>query len=133
MYDVAANKRLILLVDDEPGLRKVGAQMLEVLGYRVVLAEDGRDGVERFQQHHHELALVILDMIMPNMGGQSAFEAMRAIDERVPIVLCSGYVDGSTVSAMLAQGLAGFLAKPYRLAQLLEQVTTASRSSAKLP
>ena len=135
MCDDFAKKRLILLVDDEPALRKVGAQMLEVLGYRVVLAEDGRDGVERFQEHHHELSLVLLDMIMPNMGGQSAFEAMRSIDELVPIILCSGYVDSSTVSLMLAQGLAGFLAKPYRFAQLLEQlekVASASRGSAKL-
>jgi PAS domain S-box-containing protein len=113
-------KRLILLVDDEPLLRKTGARMLESLGCRVVLAEDGREGVERFNENHEELALVLLDMVMPNMGGQAAFEAMRAIDDRVPIILCSGYAADAAVRAMLAQGLAGFLAKPYRLAQLTE-------------
>ena len=116
---------MVLLVDDEPLLRKTGARMLESLGCQVMLAEDGREGVARYQAHHAELGLVLLDMVMPNMGGQAAFEAMRAIDDRVPIILCSGYAADAAVRAMLAQGLAGFLAKPYRLAQLtalLEQV-----------
>jgi two-component system cell cycle sensor histidine kinase/response regulator CckA len=103
------------------------ARMLELLGYRVVLAEDGREGVARFHEHHEELGLVLLDMVMPNMSGQAAFEAMRAIDDRVPMVLCSGYAADAVVRGMSAQGLAGFLAKPYRLAQLtalLEQIAT---------
>jgi two-component system cell cycle sensor histidine kinase/response regulator CckA len=118
--------RMVLIVDDEPLLRKTGARMLESLGYRVVLAEDGSEGVARFQEHHEELALVLLDMVMPKMGGQAAFEAMRAIDDRVPIILCSGYAADTAVRAMLNQGLAGVLAKPYRLSQLtelLERVT----------
>lgn len=113
-------KRLILIVDDEPTVRKSSARMLEVLGWRVVLAEDGREGVACFQEHHEELALVLLDMIMPYMGGQPAFDAMRAIDDRVPIVLCSGYAADEVVDTMLTQGLRGFLVKPYRLAQLTE-------------
>jgi two-component system, cell cycle sensor histidine kinase and response regulator CckA len=112
--------RTVLLVDDEPLLRKTGARMLETLGCRVVLAEDGREGVARFQEHHEELGLVLLDMVMPIMGGQAAFEAMREIDPRVPIILCSGYAADEAVRKMLEQGLAGFLAKPYRLAQLTE-------------
>jgi PAS domain S-box-containing protein len=110
----------VLLVDDEPLLRKTGARMLESLGCRVVLAEDGREGVARYEEHHEELGLVLLDMVMPNLGGQAAFEAMREIDARVPIILCSGYAADAAVRTMLEQGLAGFLAKPYRLAQLTE-------------
>jgi two-component system cell cycle sensor histidine kinase/response regulator CckA len=113
-------RRVVLLIDDEPLLRKTGARMLESLGYRVVLGEDGTEGVTRFQEHHEEIALVLLDMVMPKMGGQAAFEAMRAIDARVPIILCSGYAADAAVRAMLEQGLAGVLAKPYRLAQLTE-------------
>jgi PAS domain S-box-containing protein len=112
--------RTVLLVDDEPLLRKTGAHMLESLGYRVVLAEDGREGVARYQEQHEQLGLVLLDMVMPKMGGQAAFEAMRAIDARVPIILCSGYAADTAVRQMLEQGLTGFLAKPYRLAQLTE-------------
>jgi two-component system cell cycle sensor histidine kinase/response regulator CckA len=109
-----------LLVDDEPLLRKTGAHMLASLGCRVVLAEDGLEGVARYQEHHEQLGLVLLDMVMPKMGGQAAFEAMRAIDDRVPIILCSGYAAEAAVRKMLEQGLTGFLAKPYRLAQLTE-------------
>jgi two-component system cell cycle sensor histidine kinase/response regulator CckA len=112
--------RTVLLVDDEPLLRKTGARMLESLGCHVVLAEDGREGVARYHEHHGDLGLVLLDMVMPIMGGQAAFEAMRAIDDRVPIILCSGYAADAAVRQMLEQGLAGFLAKPYRLAQLIE-------------
>jgi two-component system cell cycle sensor histidine kinase/response regulator CckA len=112
--------RTVLLVDDESLLRKTGARMLETLGCRVVLAEDGREGVARYQELHEELGLVLLDMVMPIMGGQAAFEAMRAIDARVPIILCSGYAANAAVREMLEQGLTGFLAKPYRLAQLTE-------------
>jgi two-component system cell cycle sensor histidine kinase/response regulator CckA len=116
-------QRLVLLVDDDPPLRKSGAHTLESLGYRVVLAEDGREGVARFQEHHVALGVVLLDMVMPNMGGQAAFEAMRAIDDHVPIILCSGYAADAAVREMLERGLAGFLAKPYRLAQLEELLT----------
>jgi two-component system cell cycle sensor histidine kinase/response regulator CckA len=112
--------RTVLLVDDEPLLRKTGAHMLASLGCRVVLAEDGLEGVARYQEHHEQLGLVLLDMVMPKMGGQAAFEAMRAIDDRVPIILCSGYAAETAVRKMLEQGLTGFLAKPYRLAQLTE-------------
>lgn len=120
--------RLVLLVEDEQPLRNSGRRVLESLGYRVVVAEDGRAGVDRFRETHADLGLVLLDMTMPNMSGRAAFEAMLAIDSRVPIILCSGYTDDVTVRAMLAQGLAGYLAKPYRklqLAELLEQVAAA--------
>ena len=113
-------KRLVLLIDDEPMVRKSSARMLEVLGWRVVLAEDGREGISYFQEHHEELALVMLDMCMPYMGGQPAFEAMHAIDDRVPIVLCSGCCADEAVHAMLTHGLRGVLVKPYRLAELTE-------------
>jgi two-component system cell cycle sensor histidine kinase/response regulator CckA len=113
-------RRVVLLVDDEPLLRKTGARMLESLGYRVVVGEDGSEGVIRFQEHHEELALVLLDMVMPKMGGQAAFEAMRAIDDRVPVILCSGYAADAAVRSMLDHGLAGVLNKPYRLVQLTE-------------
>ena len=114
--------RLVLLVDDDPRLRKSGGRLLESLGCRVVLAKDGREGVERFQEHHDELTLVLLDMVMPNMSGHAAFEAMRAIDDRVPIILCSGHADAAVVRAMLARGLTGILPKPYRFVQLIELV-----------
>jgi CheY-like chemotaxis protein len=103
-----------------------------VLGCRVVLARDGREGVERFQEYHHELVLVLLDMMMPNMNGRAAFDSMRAINARVPIVMCSGYAEDAAVRAMLAHGLTGFLAKPYRFVQLTELVNHC-RSGAPQP
>jgi CheY-like chemotaxis protein len=111
-------RRAVLLVDDEPVVRRTVALMLESFGFEVVVAEDGRVAVERYAERHADLDLVLLDMIMPNMGGDDAYRAMRDIDASVPVVVCSGYAADETVRSMQAQGLAGFLAKPYRRAEL---------------
>lgn len=113
-----AARKVALLVDDEPLLRKAGKRMLESLGYRVVLAAGGCEGVARFGELHDELGFVLLDMVMPDMDGQAVFEAMLDIDPEVPIIACSGYTAEATVTAMQQRRLAGFLAKPYRLAEL---------------
>ncbi|MFO7565617.1 MAG: PAS domain-containing protein [Enhygromyxa sp.] len=112
----------ILLVDDEEVVRKTGARLLESLGYEVVTASNGREGVELFADQHRELALVLLDMIMPEMNGADAFAAMQEIDAEVPIVVCSGYAAEEAVRSLRDHGLAGFLPKPYRRAALAEVV-----------
>jgi PAS domain S-box-containing protein len=117
----------ILLVDDEDVIRRTGALLLESLGYQVVTARNGREGVELFSTQHGELDLVLLDMIMPEMNGQDAFRAMQRIDAKVPIVVCSGYAADEAVRSLRDKGLAGFLPKPYRRAVLAEVVGQARR------
>jgi two-component system cell cycle sensor histidine kinase/response regulator CckA len=117
----------ILLVDDEDVIRRTGALLLESLGYQVVTARNGREGVELFSTQHGELDHVLLDMIMPEMNGQDAFWAMQRIDAEVPIVVCSGYAADEAVRSLRDQGLAGFLPKPYRRAVLAEVVGQARR------
>ncbi|HLT40089.1 MAG TPA: PAS domain-containing protein [Enhygromyxa sp.] len=112
----------ILLVDDEEVVRRTGARLLESLGYQVVTASNGREGVELFSTQHRDLALVLLDMIMPEMNGHDAFAAMQQIDAAVPIVVCSGYAADEAVRNLRDHGLAGFLPKPYRRAALAEVV-----------
>ena len=114
--------KVALLVDDERAIRKTVKVMLEMLGFRVLVAEDGECGVERFRDHHEELSLVLLDMVMPKLGGAAAYRKMHEIDPRIPVVVCSGYAPGDEVRDLERLGLAGFLAKPYRLKQLRELV-----------
>lgn len=118
MAEAKSGAKTALLVDDEDAIRRTVKRMLERLGYRVFVAEDGEQGVDRFSAHHEELSLVLLDMVMPKLGGAEAFRRMHAIDSRIPIIVCSGYAPGEEVRGLERLGLAGFLAKPYRLAEL---------------
>jgi len=108
----------ILVVDDEPTILETAQAALEGIGYRVLLANDGLEAVERFRAEHAEIALVIMDLTMPRMDGREAFEAMLAIQPDVRVILTSGYSEQESVQQMLGRGLAGFLPKPYPISDL---------------
>ncbi len=110
----------ILVVDDEESVRNVTARALRMFGFEVLQAADGEAGVEAFRAAHGELRCVLLDMTMPRLDGEGAFRAMRGIDPSVPVVLLSGYGDDETVSQLSRDGLASFIQKPYRVAELRE-------------
>jgi len=123
--ELRTGRGAILVVEDEEILRLTLQETLEHLGYRVRTAADGQEGVEQFRRLHGELDLVILDMIMPVLGGRPAFEEMRRIDPTVPVIVSSGHGREADFEAMEAQGLAGILQKPYRreaLSQLIDRV-----------
>ncbi|MFH0921440.1 MAG: response regulator [Fibrobacterota bacterium] len=105
----------VLLVDDELLLRGVVQEMLVELGYTVTVADDGREALELFEKGPAAFDLVILDLIMPRMSGEECFRKMRSVDPRVKIIVSSGYSRHTHVETLLAQGAAGFLAKPYTL------------------
>ncbi len=103
----------LLVVDDESDVRALARSMAQSLGLTVMEAADGREGVTLFEQHHAQLAAVLMDLTMPHMDGREAFICMQALDASVPIVLSSGYSEQQAVSDFLGRGLAGFLPKPY--------------------
>jgi len=107
----------LLLVEDESHARAVARASAEHLGFQVIEAADGREGLEVFQQRHGDLALVLMDLTMPHMDGKEAFSRMRALNPAVPVVLTSGYSEQDVVSEFLGRGLAGFLPKPYQRSQ----------------
>ena len=115
----------ILLVDDQEAVREVARDMLEALGYEVIAAADGLEGISRYRELWREIDLVILDMVMPNMSGGDCFRLMREINPKANVVLSSGYsMDGSIQDAM-NKGIAAFIQKPYRLEELSRVVGTA--------
>ena len=105
----------ILVIDDEPNVREMCRDMLGSLGYTVLLAEDGMAGIETYRNDHQDIDLVILDMIMPKMGGPEVFAALKAIDPAVKVLLYSGYSNSSHVGIdeLLKRGVAGFIQKPF--------------------
>jgi PAS domain S-box-containing protein len=113
---------LILVVDDEEVIRRTAKSMLDRHGYRVLVAEDGLRGVELFQVSSDKIAVVILDMTMPVMGGEEALRRLKEIRPNVKVLLSSGYNESEAIRRFAGKGLAGFLQKPY----------TSSALSAKL-
>jgi len=116
--------RKVLIADDEDMVRLVASRILELEGYEVVTAADGREAVERFEAHADELALVLLDMTMPRMSGSEAYQRMRAIRD-VPTILTSGYNEQDATSRFAGKGLAGFLQKPWTATGLLDALRAA--------
>lgn len=123
-YDAANNDKTILLVDDEDMIWDVISAMLQELGYRVILAENGREAVEIYQNNPGQIDLVLLDMIMPMMSGTEAFFLLKKMDPKVTVLLSSGYVSEDEVQEVLNAGAAGFLRKPYHMADLAGKVKT---------
>ena len=109
----------ILVVDDEPAVRALAQNALEDNGYRVLLAEDGRQAIEVFQAHP-EVVAVILDLAMPVMRGDEAAPQLRRVRPEVPIILSSGYAEMEARQQFSGTGVTSFLQKPYRAARLLE-------------
>jgi CheY-like chemotaxis protein len=116
------NREIILLVDDEVEIAELASAMLTDEGYRVVLARDGFEALKIYQQIGNQIALVILDFFLPVMDGDAVFDELRALNPEVAVVLSSGFAEQSKLGAMLAQGLKGFIPKPYTAEKLLEQV-----------
>ncbi|AMV73623.1 hypothetical protein JCM30471_20410 [Desulfuromonas carbonis] len=108
----------ILLVDDEEVIRTVGREMLEELGYQVLVAEDGREALTLFRERQREIQCVLMDLTMPHMDGEQAFRELRQIDPGVRVIITSGYSEQEVSQKFLGKGLAGFLQKPFRISTL---------------
>jgi len=109
----------VLLVDDEETVRALGSEMLKELGYQVVTANDGRQGVEVFKSRN-DIALVLLDLTMPHMDGAQCFRALRQVDPHVKVVMSSGFNEQEVTQKFLGKGISGFVQKPYKLSTLRE-------------
>lgn len=103
----------VLLVDDEESLRSIGMALLNAVGFEVLTAANGREAVEIFRQRGDSIDLVMLDLIMPEMGGLEAYRKLRQISATVPVVICSGYGAGEVTDAIRDDQQARFAQKPY--------------------
>jgi two-component system, cell cycle sensor histidine kinase and response regulator CckA len=105
---------LVLVADDEAGLRALARNILTRAGFRVITATDGREALELYRQHGREIRLVVLDMTMPHLDGEACFLAMRELHPDAKIVITSGYSEQEVVAHFVGKGLAGFVQKPYK-------------------
>ncbi|MCI5799149.1 MAG: response regulator [Victivallales bacterium] len=112
----------ILIVDDQETVWDFLIEALQKLGYSVLLAENGLDAVEIYENNPGQIDLVLLDMIMPHQGGHTTFYKLKELDPGVCVLLSSGFVSHNEVDDLLANGAAGFLPKPHRIATMATEI-----------
>ncbi len=115
-------REYLLLIEDEPDVADLASEMLAEEGYRVVIAHDGFEALKIYGSMGKQIGLVILDYFLPVIDGDAVFEELRTINPSVNVVLSSGFAEQTKIGSMLAQGLRGFIPKPYSREKLLEQV-----------
>jgi PAS domain S-box-containing protein len=126
----------ILVVDDEEIVRRLLHEMLNSLGYEVVLASSGREALAYYEKFSSEIDLAIIDMVMPDMSGRECFRAFRAINPGIRAILATGYGRDGAAQEIMDEGMVGFAQKPLRinqLSQLVARALTASVSSVGEP
>jgi two-component system, cell cycle sensor histidine kinase and response regulator CckA len=112
----------LLLVDDEPHLRDIVARQLVGANYRVIKASNGNEALKLYEQHRKQISLVILDLLMPGMGGKQCLEALRKLDPNVRVLIASGALNSEIEADLKEIGASGLIAKPFDTAQFLEEI-----------
>ena len=117
-HEIQYGRGTVLLVDDEEMIVEVGQAMLENLGYRALTAGSGREALDLYEKQKGEIDLVILDIIMPDMGGSETFDRLKAINGNVNVLLSSGYSINGRVTEIMDRGCIGFIQKPFSIKAL---------------
>ena len=116
--DILEGTETVLLVDDEDVILDVGKEMLATLGHRVMLASSGKQAIELYKQNEDKIDLVILDMIMPGMGGGETYDMLKEINPKIKVLLSSGYSIDGQANQILQRGCDGFIQKPFDIKRL---------------
>ena len=115
----------VLIVDDEDLVLFINGEFLESLGYHVLRAASGEEAIRIYEAQGQKIDLVILDMLMPGKSGQETFRDLQAINPNVKVIIATGYTDETATRAVLQDGAAGFIRKPFdhtEFSRLIQQV-----------
>jgi two-component system, cell cycle sensor histidine kinase and response regulator CckA len=123
----------ILLIDDEETILEVSKEILETLGYKVILATSGRDALAIYESRKDEIDLIILDMIMPEISGGVLYDALKSINPEVKVILSSGYSMNGQASLIMERGCNAFIQKPFSMNDLAKKVRKVLGSTVNVP
>ncbi len=112
----------ILVVDDEEMIKDLARDILARYGYTVLTAGGGEEAVEVYRRHTKEIAVVVLDIVMPDVDGREVFHRVREIDPAAQVIISSGYNEERDATDLLKEGAVKFVQKPYRIASLVGAV-----------
>ncbi|MDO9264563.1 MAG: response regulator, partial [Desulfosalsimonadaceae bacterium] len=121
--EIIEGKGAVLLIDDEQMVLTVAEEMIQALGYEVTIAGDAQKGMDIYRENHDRIDMVILDLIMPGMGGAEAFDHLKAINPNVKVLLSSGYSINGQASAIMKRGCNGFIQKPFSIQELSRKIS----------
>jgi nitrogen-specific signal transduction histidine kinase/ActR/RegA family two-component response regulator len=120
--EILKGTETVLLVDDEDVILDVGKNMLTQMGYKVLLAAGGKEAVEVYRKNKEKINLVILDILMPDMGGGEVYDALKEIKPDIKVLLSSGYSISGQATDILKRGCDGFIPKPFNISQMSEKI-----------
>jgi sensor domain CHASE-containing protein/nitrogen-specific signal transduction histidine kinase/CheY-like chemotaxis protein len=120
--EVIGGTETVLLVDDEAVILEVGRDLLVAMGYRVLVARDGKEGVAVYKKNRDEIDIVILDIVMPHMGGGKAYDLLREINPDIKVLLASGFPIDGEATEILKRGCDGFIQKPFTIKELSQAI-----------
>ncbi|MHB1328911.1 MAG: response regulator [Gemmatimonadales bacterium] len=116
---------LILVVDDEASIVRLATRLLTAIGFDVRTATDGAAGLRLFNETARHARLIILDRTMPGLSGDQLMTEIHRIRPELPVIISSGYLAPAEIERLQRAGAAGFVAKPYRQAELIAVVRNA--------
>ena len=114
--------KTILLIDDEELVINISEMMLKKLGYNVLKAHNGHEGIQLFETNKSQIDLIISDLEMPKMNGKEVLDKLREIDPQIKVMLSSGALNDSDKQNVMYKGFNGFLIKPYNINTLYEKM-----------
>jgi PAS domain S-box-containing protein len=120
--ELLMGKEFVLLVDDEELVLNAGEQMLRKLGCEVLLASSGQEALELYKKDQDKIDIVLLDVVMPGMGGGETYDRMKEINPGIKVLLSSGYGIDEQATEILERGCDGFIQKPFDLGQLSQRI-----------
>jgi CheY-like chemotaxis protein len=113
----------VLLVEDEEMVLEVGRELLEAMGYKVLLARDGEEAIQVYSRNWDNIDIVVLDMVMPSMGGGEAYDRMKEINPHMKALLSSGFSINGEATEILERGCNGFIQKPFTMKELSGKIS----------
>ena len=120
--DISTGEDTILLVDDEELVLEVNKELLKKIGYKVLIAKNGKAAIDLYEANKEEIDMVILDMIMPEMSGSATFDQLIRINPDIKVLLSSGYSVNGQATEILERGCSGFIQKPFSLGELSKKI-----------
>jgi PAS domain S-box-containing protein len=120
--DAEGGTETILLVDDEESIRRIGEDSLTQFGYKVMTAADGEQGLDMYRRSREKIDLVVLDLIMPGIGGRRCLNEILALEPAAKVIIASGYSSQGSRKEAIEAGAAEFIDKPYDIRQLLKSI-----------
>ena len=115
--------KTILLIDDEEMVINIIEMMLKEIGYKVLKAHNGHEGLQLFKTNKSKIDLIISDLEMPNMNGNEVLDKLREIDPEIKVMLSSGALTDMDEQEVIDSGFDGFLKKPYSIMTLCEKMS----------